>query len=120
MLTDIATVLAGLVAVGIILIGVRFLLQPVASAEGFGVPVPMNAYLTVKGVRDITAGLVVLPALVTGDRHMLGWLILASVFAPLGDMVVVLRNGGPRAVAFGVHGLTAAVMAAAAAVLILM
>ncbi|GII77760.1 hypothetical protein Sru01_27420 [Sphaerisporangium rufum] len=115
----IATWLAGLVALGIILIGIRFLLRPVASAEGFGVPVSMNAYLTVKGVRDITAGLVALPALVTGNQHMLGWLVLASVFAPAGDMVVVLRNGGRRAVAFGVHGLTAAVMVAIAAVLIL-
>ncbi|GAA3441161.1 DUF4267 domain-containing protein [Planomonospora venezuelensis] len=118
-MVTIATWLAGLVAIGIILIGIRFLLQPVASAEGYGVPVSMNAYLTVKGVRDITAGLVVLPALLTGNQHMLGWLILASVFAPLGDMVVVLRNGGPRAVAFGVHGLTAAVMAVVAAILIL-
>lgn len=50
---------------------------------------------------------------------MLGWLILASVFAPLGDMVVALRNEGPRAVAFGVHGLTAAVMVVVAAILIL-
>ncbi|GAA3150489.1 DUF4267 domain-containing protein [Planomonospora alba] len=118
-MVTIATWLAGLVAIGIILIGARFLLRPVASAEGFGVPASMNAYLTVKGVRDITAGLVLIPALVTGDQRMLGWLVLASVFAPLGDMVVVLRNGGPRAVAFGVHGLTAAVMAVAAAVLIL-
>ncbi|MDF2704931.1 MAG: hypothetical protein K0R62_583 [Nonomuraea muscovyensis] len=60
-----------------------------------------------------------LPALVTGNQHMLGWRILASAFAPLGDMVVVLRNEGPRAVAFGVHGLTAAVMVVIAAILIL-
>ncbi|MEU8106540.1 DUF4267 domain-containing protein [Nonomuraea muscovyensis] len=53
--------LAGLIAIGIILIGIRLLLQPVASAAGYGVPVSMNAYLTVKGVRDITAGLVVAP-----------------------------------------------------------
>ncbi|TDE48017.1 DUF4267 domain-containing protein [Nonomuraea mesophila] len=118
-MATIATWLAGLIALGIILIGIRFLLQPVASAAGFGTPVPMNAFLSVKGVRDITAGLVVLPALVTGNQHMLGWLVLASVFAPVGDMVVVLRNGGPRAVAFGVHGATGAVMVAVAAVLIL-
>ncbi|MDF5757343.1 DUF4267 domain-containing protein [Spongiactinospora sp. TRM90649] len=118
-MVTIATWLAGLIAIGIILIGIRFLLRPVAAAEGFGVPVSMNAYLTVKGVRDITCGLIVLPALVTGDQHMLGWLILASVFSPLGDTVIVLRNGGRRAVAFGVHGLTAAVMVVIAAILIL-
>jgi hypothetical protein len=35
-------------------------------------------------------------------------------------MVVVLRNGGLRAVAYGVHGLTAAVMVVVAAILILL
>jgi hypothetical protein len=37
----------------------------------------------------------------------------------LGDAVIVLRSGGTRAAAFGIHGTTAAVMLAAGAALLL-
>ena len=45
----------------IIFIGARFLLAPYAAAAGYGVPVApgaTDAYLSVKGVRDLTDGLV--------------------------------------------------------------
>jgi hypothetical protein len=42
--------------------------------------------------------------------HPLGWSMLAASIIPIGDGAIVLRHGGCRAVAFGVHGVTAAVM----------
>jgi hypothetical protein len=60
-----------------------------------------------------------LAVLLYGDPHALGWVILAETFIPLGDMLIILRHNGKKAVAYGVHGATAAVMLATAALLLL-
>jgi hypothetical protein len=44
---------------------------------------------------------------------------LAAIIIPLADAAIVLGNGGSRAIAWGVHGLTAAVMLATAALLLI-
>jgi hypothetical protein len=59
---DIAEGLSGLVGLGIIAIGVRFLLAPRTAAAGYGVAIKeeigeAGAYLSAKGVRDIASGL---------------------------------------------------------------
>ncbi|HEX3784826.1 MAG TPA: DUF4267 domain-containing protein [Pseudonocardiaceae bacterium] len=113
----IAQVLAGLVGVGIIVIGIRFLIQPAACADGFGVaiaPAPgVNGYLATKAVRDIASGLFIFALLVLASTQVVGvFLLLASLIA-FGDMGIVLRNGGKPAVAFGVHGATGAVIVVA-------
>jgi hypothetical protein len=36
--------------------------------------------------------------------------ILAATIIPLADAAIVLGNGGPKSIAWGVHGLTAAIM----------
>ncbi|MCK0174223.1 MULTISPECIES: DUF4267 domain-containing protein [Mycobacteriaceae] len=115
MITAIAHVLAGLLAVAIIAIGIRFLVAPRVAAAGYGVQPDLSqpyagAYLSVKGVRDVATGLFVLILIAAGATHLLGWMMLAATTIPLGDAVIVLRNGGTRAVALGVHGGTAAVM----------
>jgi hypothetical protein len=43
----------------------------------------------------------------------------ATSIIPVGDAVIVLRNGGKRAAAIGIHGATAAVALAASAALIM-
>lgn len=123
MVVHIADVIAGLVSVGIIVIGVRFILQPQASAAGFGVSAPPNpgvgAYLRVKGDRDIGAGLATLAVLFAGSSHVLGLVLILQAVMPIGDAAIVLANKGKPAVAFGVHGLTAAVMVVAGILLLL-
>ena len=102
-------------AVAIVPIGLRFLLRPEAAQAGYGLPTaPDDPYLAVKGVRDVVSGLVLLTALARRDHRLAGASGLAATMTPVGDMLVVLRRGGPRSVAFGVHGATALVMAAAA------
>lgn len=122
MLVHIADGIAGLVGLGIIAIGIRFMLQPQASAAGYGVTAPpgpgVYAYLCVKGVRDITLGLVTLGLLFVVSPHILGLLILIEAVSPIGDATIVLANKGKPAVAFGVHGATAAVMIAAGILLL--
>ncbi|MFI9552838.1 DUF4267 domain-containing protein [Nonomuraea endophytica] len=115
MLSTIATVLAGLIGAGVILMGANAFRAPQAAA-GFGIPntptedPSFRAWLAVKAMRDIAAGILILIVLVGGTTHLLGWIMLASSVIPVGDAVIVLRSKGPKATAYGVHAATAAVM----------
>ena len=121
MLTPIAYGLAVVLSLFIVLIGARFLLAPRAAAAGYGVPAADGtgdpAYLTVKGVRDLTYGLVGLALIAFTSADAVAWFMLVVALAPLGDTVIVLRHGGSRAVAFGVHFATAVVVLVSAALL---
>jgi hypothetical protein len=48
--------------------------------------------------------------MVYGSARVLGWFMLAATLIPVADAVIVLREGGSRIVAFGVHGGTAVAM----------
>ncbi|OBJ06160.1 hypothetical protein A5624_01560 [Mycobacterium sp. 1482292.6] len=122
--TTIGYVLAGLLAAGIVFIGARFLVSPRVAAAGYGVLPDLDqpfagAYLSVKGIRDIATGLFVIILLAAGATHLVGWVMLAATIIPLADASIVLRNGGSRSVAWGVHGVTAAVMVITSALLII-
>ena len=129
MLTTIAYVISGVIGVGIVLIGARFLLAPRTAAAGYGVPVePRLAqapaaspypWLYVKGVRDIASGVFLFILLANRAPHLLGAFMAAASLIPIGDATIVLRSGGSRAAAFGIHGATAAVMLAASAALLI-
>jgi hypothetical protein len=124
MTITIGYVLAGLLAAGIIFIGARFLVAPRVAAAGYGVPADLNqpsadAYLSVKGVRDIATGLFVVILLIAGATQLAGWVMLAATIIPLADATIVLRNGGSKSTAWGVHGATAAVMLITSALLLI-
>ena len=115
-------VLTAIVALGIIYVGLNYLFAPKKFAAGFGFnEVPENAetFLNIKGGRDIGAGLVPLALVIYGDPHALGWAFLAAAVWPLFDMLIVLRHRGKKAIALGVHGLTAVVMVVASLLLLL-
>lgn len=120
MLTVVAYGLAIVIDLFIVYIGARFLLRPEAAAAGYGVPARVadaGAYLSVKGVRDITFGIVGLGLLAFAGAQAEAWFMLFVAVAPFGDAVIVLRNGGSRAVAFGIHFATAVVVLISAALL---
>jgi Domain of unknown function (DUF4267) len=118
MLTTIAYGLAIVLNLLILLIGLRFLFVPWASAAGYGVPAKQDrAYLTIKGIRDAGYGLIGLALLAFAGTQAEAWFMLIVALVPLGDTFVVLRNGGPKAVAFGIHSATAAVILINAALL---
>jgi hypothetical protein len=106
--------LSGVIAVAIILIGCRFLLAPSTAAAAYGVPAGtephLRAYLSAKGIRDIASGLFAAILIVHGSAHALGWFMLAATIIPMADAVIVLHQGGSKAIAFGVHGGTAVTM----------
>ena len=115
-----ALTVATLVSVGIILIGARFLLAPRQATLGFGVTAEdVRALTAIKGGRDIAFGTVMFAVWAAAGPAALGWALVAAALAPVADAAIVLARGGKPAVAFGVHGLTAALMVAAGLVLAL-
>jgi hypothetical protein len=113
--TTVAYVLAGILAAGIIFIGARFIIAPRVASAGYGVPADPNqssvgAYLSVKGVRDIATGLFVIILILARATHLVGGVMLAATIIPVADAAIVLRSGGSKAIAWGVHGVTAAVI----------
>ena len=105
MATIIGFYLSGVIAIGIVFIGCRFLLAPPSAAAAYGVPAGAEphsrAYLSAKGIRDIASGLFVGMLIAFGSAHALGWFMLIATIIPLSDAVIVLHQGGSRTVAFG-------------------
>jgi hypothetical protein len=115
-----ALAIAVIGSVGIIVLGGRFLLTPRRATLDFGVAADNTRALTaIKGVRDITSGIVLLVIWAAGGPGVLGWALVAAAITPAGDAIIVRTNGGKLATALGIHGLTAALLVAAGVVLTL-
>jgi len=122
-MTAVAYALAGLIAAAIMFIGARFLVAPRVAAAGYGVQPDLGqpsvgAYMSVKGIRDIASGLFVVILMAAGQTQLLGWVLLAATIIPIADAIIVLRDGGAKSVAYGVHGATAVVMLVTSALLL--
>ena len=116
-------ILAALIAVGIIVIGCFYLLSPERISGTFGLKPPASdadtrAWLRLKGIRDVVAGLAVLALMLTTDTRTVGIVLLVFAIIPFGDMSNILASGGRKATAFSVHGVTCAVMLAVGLLLI--
>lgn len=119
-MTVAATAVALLGCLFIVFIGARFLLAPRVAMAGFGVPEDsLRALTSIKGVRDITFGVVPLVVLAAAGHHAFGWALLAAAITPIGDAVIVGTNGGTLGKALSVHGATALLLLAVGLVLVL-
>jgi len=115
--------LAVLIAVGIMVIGCFYLASPQRVLGSFGLKPPASdadtlAWLRLKGIRDVVAGLAVLTLMLTTDSRTVGIVLLVFAIIPFGDMSNILASGGRKATAFSVHGVTGAVMLAVGLLLI--
>jgi Domain of unknown function (DUF4267) len=114
MAATIGMYLSGAIAIAITIIGLRFLIAPYAAAANFGVaitPDPQwDAFLSIKAVRDIASGMFTAILIANHAPHLLGSFILAATIIPVADALIVLRHGGSRSAAYGIHGGTAATM----------
>ncbi|MBF6337140.1 DUF4267 domain-containing protein [Nocardia abscessus] len=114
-LSRIATVLSVIGAAFILYIGISYLFAPDTIAPGFGLPAwpdgDAAAFMTLKGVRDTVFGVLILVLLGLRQRYALGIVTLVVALVPVGDMLTVLSWHGSAAAAFGIHGLTAALVA---------
>ena len=112
-----------LIAVGILLIGFFYLVSPARVLGSFGLKPPASdadtrAWLRLKGIRDIAAGLAVLILMLTTDSRTVGIVLLVFAIIPFGDMCNILVSDGRKATALSVHGVTCAVMLFAGLLLI--
>jgi len=115
--------MALLLAMAIITIGILYIASPLTATRSFGLPLPENGintvwWLRLKGVRDIVSGLAVLAFMIWGVPGAISLILLVEAFIPVGDMLVILAANGSKTAAFGMHGVTAAVMIVTAAALI--
>ena len=115
--------LAGLVSLGIILIGCFYVISPQRMVGSFGLNPPApdadtRAWLRLKGIRDVATGLALLTLMLTTDSRTVGLILLAFSVIPFGDMSNILVSGGRKVTAFSVHGVTCAVMIFAGLLLI--
>jgi hypothetical protein len=103
-----------IVALGIIFIGVRFILQPQVGAIGYGVPIREGAdavYGKIKGIRDIFSGIVLLPLLAMRMRKATAWVFTTAILVPTADFLLVLFTNGIHDIEhLLIHGTTALVM----------
>jgi hypothetical protein len=107
--------LAVLISVGIIVIGSFYLVSPARVLGSFGLKPPASdadtrAWLGLKGIRDVAAGLAVLTLTLATDSRTVGIIPLVFAVIPFGDMCNILGSGGRKVTAFSVHGVTCAVM----------
>jgi len=103
-----------LFALGIIFIGIRFILQPQVGANGFGIDftnVNDAVYGKIKGIRDTFSGLVLLPLLWMRMRKAAAWVFTAGIVVPVYDFLTILSSNGLQDVGhLPIHGCTAFVM----------
>ncbi|MGC0329376.1 hypothetical protein RKD23_002366 [Streptomyces sp. SAI-170] len=120
-MTVTAYTLAAVLDLFVLFIGLRFLLQPRSSAVGYGVPADpggdASAYLAIKGLRDATFGVMGLALLAFAGARAEAWFMLCVAIIPLFDTLIVLRHGGTKAVAYGIHFATAVVVIISAGLL---
>ena len=118
---QLAALLVGLIAsAGIIVLGIRFVLQPRQATLDFGIPADSLRGLTeIKAARDVTSGVVLLVVWAAAGRTALGWAMVAAAITPVADASIVVTNGGKLSKALGIHGLTAGLLIAAGLVLAL-
>ena len=102
------------IALGIIFVGVRFIVSPNAGAEGFGIPISSHADIPfgrIKGIRDIFSGLVLLPLLFQRMRQATAWVFTAAIIIPVTDCLTVLTTNGSADIGhILIHSLTAVYM----------
>jgi Domain of unknown function (DUF4267) len=115
-----ALVVALIACAAIIAIGTRFLLAPRQATLAYGVAADnLRALTAIKGVRDMTSGVVLLVVWAAAGRTALGWALIAAALTPAADAVIVRANGGKLSTVLGIHGLTAVLLVAAGLVLAL-
>ncbi len=115
-----ALVFALIAATAIIGLGIRFILAPQRATLDYGVaPGNVRALTEIKGVRDITSGVVVLTVWIAGGRTTLGWALIAAALTAVGDALIVRSNDGKLGTVLGIHGITAVLLVAAGLILAL-
>lgn len=95
MTTKIFTGIALLTGVGLIFIGLRFIIAPEVAESGFGIRFNNAADFSfhfIKGIRDIFSGFLISLFLIMRERRALAITLLAGIMIPIMDLIVVLKD----------------------------
>jgi len=86
-----------IIPVGIIGVGINFILNPVGASAAYGIAIndPSSfPFMWIKGIRDIFSGFVMLPFLLNGNRKVTAILFAISIFVPVCDGLVIIAHSG--------------------------
>jgi len=101
------------IALGILFIGLRFVLAPQISLEDFGIR-PLNdsdlILGRIKGIRDIFSGLALLALVLTQMRKATAYVFTAAIIIPFTDCLLIYLQNGVDLPRLLVHGGTAVYM----------
>lgn len=112
-----------LVSVALLVLGCFYIAAPERVLGSFGLKPPApdantRAWLRLKGIRDVAAGLSVLVLTLITSGRTVGTIFLVLALIPFGDMANILISGGSKVTALSVHGATCFVMLFAGLLLI--
>ncbi|WP_161597176.1 DUF4267 domain-containing protein [Dyadobacter flavalbus] len=95
-----------LIGLGMLFIGTRFLLAPEQGEAGFGLDYnqPNYAFHTIKGIRDLFSGLIIVLFAWHHYRRPLFLTLLAGSIIPFADMLTVWHTPGSNLWAMLIHG----------------
>ncbi|WP_460983820.1 DUF4267 domain-containing protein [Spirosoma fluminis] len=102
------------IALGILFIGVRFVLIPQISVEEFGIQPSGRSDLAfgrIKGIRDIFSGLALLALLLGRMKKATAYVFTAAIIIPFTDCLLIYLHNGIDLPRMLVHGSTAVHMA---------
>jgi Domain of unknown function (DUF4267) len=108
---------SGLIGLGLIFVGIRFLVAPEAGERGYGLNFSENAdysFHYVKGVRDLFCGLLILAFVLWKRRAELALTLGLGAMIPFVDFLVVLNAPNSNPLALWIHGVTSILLFALA------
>lgn len=111
---------SGLIGLGLIFIGVRFLVAPETGERGYGLNFPEHAdysFHYIKGIRDLFCGTLILTLVLWKRRAELALTLGLGAMIPLVDFLVVLNATKSNPAALWIHGVTVIVLVALAGLL---
>jgi hypothetical protein len=103
-----------LVGIGILFIGIRFLIAPYVAAGGYGIPIDHDSprgYAYAKGIRDIYSGIIILVFLLLRNARVTAILFSIATIIPATDFCNILSQKNPDDIEYLlIHGCTAIYM----------
>lgn len=101
------------IALGILFIGLRFILAPQISVDDFGIRTLTDSGLTygrIKGIRDIFSGVALLALWLARMKKATAYVFTAAIIIPFTDCLLIYQQNGVDLPRLLVHGGTVVYM----------
>ena len=95
MTTKISYAVAFVTGLGLLFLGIRFLVSPETAEAGYGIhfnEAGDYSFHYIKGIRDIFSGFLICIFCLVNGRRALGVTLLAGTIIPVTDMLIVLNK----------------------------